>query len=150
MSVPSQSRPSPNRCSQPTQGEQASPDIEMRYRPSPARDLSQGNKPPPSKPSELSSSSPLSIRITGSQGRPLFPTFDLPLRPAPNSESANAAQQDTPGPSSSDDSLKEKQTYQFNSMVEMIKAHVEELKKRPLRGAPKSEVERRSGGGGEA
>ncbi|KAI1206223.1 uncharacterized protein F4807DRAFT_241610 [Annulohypoxylon truncatum] len=74
------------------------------------------------------SSSPLNLRITSSQGRPLFP--NLPKHPKmPDTEGKKTAGFVKP----EDD----KKDYKWNSMAEMISAHVEELKERPPLGTPK-------------
>lgn len=73
----------------------------------------------PSTFSEAVESSPLSIRVTSCRKTPLFP---------------NAASLLGPREEGKDGISNEKRHCKFDSLAKMIDAHVEELKKRPLRG----------------
>ncbi|KAI0882600.1 uncharacterized protein GGS22DRAFT_169827 [Annulohypoxylon maeteangense] len=80
------------------------------------------------------------LRISSSRERPLFPRYtkDLEMSSASNTHVSNPS--DVGG---------SKRKYTWNSMAEMISAHVEELKERPPLGTPKEDAKQigKSGGG---
>ncbi|KAI1460965.1 hypothetical protein F4805DRAFT_351100 [Annulohypoxylon moriforme] len=68
------------------------------------------------------------LRISGSHGQPLFPSLTKGPKMSGSSDKYVSS------PFGLDDG---KKNYTWNSMAEMISAHVEELKKRPPLGTPK-------------
>ncbi|KAI0843546.1 hypothetical protein F5Y06DRAFT_6250 [Hypoxylon sp. FL0890] len=96
------------------------------------------------------SSQPLTMRISGSQGRPLFPTSAIPVRPKASSEMADAARKNSFSLSEGEDNIQKKRSYKYDSMAQMIDSHVEELMKRPPLGESNGCTEKHSEGGGES
>ncbi|KAI1370341.1 hypothetical protein F4677DRAFT_366831 [Hypoxylon crocopeplum] len=119
--------------SQPTEGEQSDEDVEMKSPPrSPAEHSPKNFKPLLNQPFESTFSSPLKMRITGSQGRPLFPTSRLPR------ESSEVA----PKGQGSDDCSKDnnsapKEKPRFDALEAFLNYQLEELKRRPPLGSSK-------------
>ncbi|KAI1139969.1 hypothetical protein F5Y05DRAFT_380653 [Hypoxylon sp. FL0543] len=92
-------------------------------------------------------SKPLTMRITGSQGQPLFPTSILPVRFKASSKMAVAARKDSFSVSEGDDGIQKKRSYKYESMARMIDLHVEELKKRPPLGESNGFTKEHGGAG---
>ncbi|OTA52508.1 hypothetical protein K449DRAFT_427170 [Hypoxylon sp. EC38] len=94
-------------------------------------------------------SKPLTMRISGSQGRSLFPTSTVSLRPKANSEMADATRKDSFSFSKDEGGIQKKRRYKYESMAQMIEWHVEELKKRPPLGEANEHKEKHGEDGGE-
>ncbi|KAI0142287.1 hypothetical protein F4776DRAFT_500667 [Hypoxylon sp. NC0597] len=106
-------------------------DVEMTSPPSSPADESSEDFKTSQNHSSGDFSKPLTMRISGSQGRPLFPTSTISVRLKTGSEMADAARKDSFGFAEGEGGIQNNRRYKYESMAQMIDCHVEELKKRP-------------------
>ncbi|KAI1408128.1 hypothetical protein F5Y13DRAFT_113302 [Hypoxylon sp. FL1857] len=126
-------------------------DVEMTSLPSSPADDSSENSKTSQNYSSGGFSEPLTMRISGSEGRPLFPTSMIPLRPKSTEMADTTTLKDAFNSfslSESEGGIQKKRVYKYESMAQMIDLHVEELKKRQPLGGPNGCTEKRSEGGG--
>ncbi|KAI1388647.1 uncharacterized protein F4822DRAFT_252480 [Hypoxylon trugodes] len=135
----------PSHLSRRTKSDQSDDDAAVPSLPpsSPPSDQESSPTPPPR-------SNPINFRIQGLDGRPLFPdsAYPLPLR-TPERPQTDTEVQAGPSNASNESDMKEQNSApKFKDMIEMIQAHIEELKQRPPLDTPVADKEDKNGNDG--